>query len=123
MTTTLGGPLPQTGRPAPDVIRDLAARADPGLVAIPGGRFFGFVIGGTLPAALAADSLVSAWDQNSGSSAMTTATVALERIASEWLPEILDLPRGASVGAIATCVGLSDDIFETVKKRDDRARR
>ena len=81
MTTTLGGPLPQTGRPAPDVIRDLAARADPGLVAIPGGRFFGFVIGGTLPAALAADWLVSAWDQNSGSSAMTTATVALERIA------------------------------------------
>ncbi|WJL95548.1 aminotransferase class V-fold PLP-dependent enzyme [Microbacterium sp. ET2] len=100
MTAVFGGPLPHSGRPAADVIRDLAARADPGLVAIPGGRFFGFVIGGTLPAALAADWLVSAWDQNSGTSAMTTATVALERVAGDWLLEILDLPRGASVGFV-----------------------
>lgn len=100
MTAAFGGPLPRTGRPAPEIIRDLAVRADPGLVAIPGGRFFGFVIGGTLPAALAADWLVSTWDQNSGSSAMTTATVALERVAGDWLLEILDLPRGASVGFV-----------------------
>ena len=82
------------------VVADLARRADPGLVAIPGGRFFGFVIGGTLPAALGADWLVSAWDQNSGSSTMTTATVALERVAGEWLCDLLGLPPGASVGFV-----------------------
>ena len=68
MIEVFGGPLPDEGLDAEALVTDLAAKADPGLVAIPGGRFFGFVIGGTLPAALAADWLVSAWDQNSGSS-------------------------------------------------------
>ncbi|MGX1702539.1 hypothetical protein [Microbacterium sp. NPDC055357] len=81
MLGVFGGPLADEGQDAAELVADLAERADPGLVAIPGGRFFGFVIGGTLPAALATDWLVSAWDQNAGSSTMTTATVALERIA------------------------------------------
>jgi glutamate/tyrosine decarboxylase-like PLP-dependent enzyme len=100
MLAAFGGPLPEVGDDASALISDLAARADPGLVAIPGGRFFGFVIGGTLPAALAADWLVSAWDQNSGSSTMTTATVALERVAGRWICELLGLPSDSAVGFV-----------------------
>src|SRR5690606_12155796 len=85
MLAVFDGPLPDAGADAEQVVTDLATGAEPGLVAIPGGRFFGFVIGGTLPAALAADWLVSTWDQNSGSSTMTTATVALERVAGRWI--------------------------------------
>lgn len=98
MLAVFGGPLGDEGQDAASVVSDLATRAEPGLVAIPGGRFFGFVIGGTLPAALAADWLVSTWDQNSGSSLLTPATVALERVAGEWVCDLLGLPAGAAVG-------------------------
>jgi len=100
MIAEFGGALPDEGMDPAALVDDLARRADPGLVAIPGGRFFGFVIGGTLPAALAADWLVSAWDQNSGSSTMTTATVGLERIAGQWMCELFGLPESASVGFV-----------------------
>lgn len=100
MVAEFGGPLPDEGTDAAELVADLARRADPGLVAIPGGRFFGFVIGGTLPAALATDWLLSAWDQNSGSSTMTTATVALERVAGRWVCDLLGLPASASVGFV-----------------------
>lgn len=100
MLGVFGGPLADEGQDAAELVADLAERADPGLVAIPGGRFFGFVIGGTLPAALATDWLVSAWDQNAGSSTMTTATVALERIAGRWTCELLGLPADAAVGFV-----------------------
>lgn len=103
MLATVGGPLPQDGVDAATVIEQLAADADPGLVGIPGGRFFGFVIGSTLPAALAADWLVSAWDQNSGSAMLTPATVALERVAGQWMLELLGLPETASVGFVTGC--------------------
>src|SRR3954468_7488156 len=62
----LGGPLPEEPGAPEQVVEELAAAADPGLVAMGSGRYFGFVIGGALPAALAADWLTSAWDQNSG---------------------------------------------------------
>ncbi|WP_347755863.1 aminotransferase class V-fold PLP-dependent enzyme [Agrococcus sp. ProA11] len=100
MLATFGGPVPEEGLDAATVVEQLAADAGPGLVGIPGGRFFGFVIGGTLPAALAADWLVAAWDQNSGSAMLTPTTVALERIAGRWMLELLDLPETASVGFV-----------------------
>jgi len=62
----LGGPLPAEGADPADVVEHLAAAADSGLVASAGPRYFGFVIGGSLPAALAADWLASAWDQDAG---------------------------------------------------------
>ncbi len=100
MLAVFGGPMPEEGTDAEQVVTELATRADPGLVAIAGGRFFGFVIGGTLPAALGADWLVSAWDQNSGSSTMTTAVVAMERTAGAWVCDLMGLPPAASVGFV-----------------------
>ncbi|MGZ4597839.1 MAG: pyridoxal phosphate-dependent decarboxylase family protein, partial [Actinomycetes bacterium] len=73
---------------------------EPGLMAMPSGRFFGWVIGGTLPAALAADWLVSAWDQNSGMRFATPGTVAAEEDAAAWLLDLLGLPAGADVGFV-----------------------
>jgi glutamate/tyrosine decarboxylase-like PLP-dependent enzyme len=94
----LGRELPSGGEAATEVIDRLADAAEPGLIAIGSPRFFGWVIGGTQPVAVAADWLVSAWDQNTGLRAITPAAVAAEELAGEWLLEILGLPGGSEVG-------------------------
>ncbi len=91
-------PLQNDPIDAVSVVDELARLAEPGLMAMPSGRFFGWVIGGTLPAALAADWLVSAWDQNSGMNYASPATAAAEQAAGEWLLDILGLPAGSDVG-------------------------
>jgi glutamate/tyrosine decarboxylase-like PLP-dependent enzyme len=96
----LGGPLPESGEAPEAVINALAAGAEPGLVATAGPRHFGFVIGGALPAALAADWLVSAWDQNAAFHALSPAAAAIEEIASAWTLALLGLPATASVGFV-----------------------
>jgi len=98
LAADFGGPLPRNGMPAAEVVDYLAAKAEPGLMAMPSGRFFGWVIGGTLPAALAADWLVSAWDQNAGLRFATPATAAIEEAAGNWLLELLGLPAESDVG-------------------------
>src|SRR6478609_8091149 len=98
LAADFGGPLPRNGTPAAEVVDYLAAKAEPGLMAMPSGRFFGWVIGGTLPAALAADWLVSAWDQNAGLRFATPATAAIEEAAGNWLLELLGLPAESDVG-------------------------
>ncbi|MET4096931.1 pyridoxal-dependent decarboxylase [Arthrobacter sp. UYCu712] len=98
LAADFGGPLPPGGMPAAEVVDYLATKAEPGLMAMPSGRFFGWVIGGTLPAALAADWLVSAWDQNSGLRFATPATAAIEEAAGKWLLELLGLPEESGVG-------------------------
>ncbi|NUS37364.1 MAG: aspartate aminotransferase family protein [Pseudarthrobacter sp.] len=100
LDAVFGGPLPAKGMPAADVIDFLAHAAEPGLMAMPSGRFFGWVIGGTLPAALASDWLVSAWDQNAAMRYATPATAAIEESAGKWLLELLGLPAGADVGFV-----------------------
>ena len=70
---------------------------------MPSGRFFGFVIGGTHPAALAADWLVTAWDQNCGLRGLTPAHTAVEDIASAWLRDLLGLPEAAALGFVDEC--------------------
>jgi glutamate/tyrosine decarboxylase-like PLP-dependent enzyme len=97
---TLGGPLPAGPSEPRKVIAALAAAADPGLVATPSGRFFGFVIGGATPAALAADWLTSVWDQNAGLYAIGPAAAVVEEVAGAWLAELLGLPAGLSVGFV-----------------------
>src|SRR3954468_17650517 len=98
MRAALGGPLPEEGEPAAHVIEELARRADPGLVATAGPRFFGFVIGGSLPAALGADWLTSAWDQNAAFFVTSPAASVAEEVGAGWLFDRLDLPLGTSVG-------------------------
>jgi glutamate/tyrosine decarboxylase-like PLP-dependent enzyme len=103
----------QDGAMAPDaVVDELAALAEPGLMAFGSGRFFGWVVGGTEPAPLAADWLVSAWDQNVGMRAMSPGLAALEQVAGRWLLDLLGLPAGADVGFVtgatrANLVGLA----------------
>ena len=96
----LGGPLPEEGSDPLEVVEALIAGAEPGLVAMPSGRFFGWVIGGVLPAALAADWLTSAWDQNAGLLVSSPAAAGAERVATGWLLDLLGLPRLAAVGYV-----------------------
>jgi glutamate/tyrosine decarboxylase-like PLP-dependent enzyme len=94
----LGPDLPDGPTPPADVVDLLADACEPGLTAFPGGRFFGFVVGGTEPAALAADWLVSAWDQNCVMRTVSPAHTAAEDIATAWLLDLLGLPVGSAVG-------------------------
>ena len=101
LRAALGGPLPRHATDPRTVIDDLAAGVDPGLVAMSGPRFFGFVIGGSVPAALAADWLTSAWDQNVGLYLPTPAAAVVEEVAADWLVELFGLPAGTTVGFVS----------------------
>jgi glutamate/tyrosine decarboxylase-like PLP-dependent enzyme len=90
--------LPDEGADAASVIEELVEATEPGLMAMGSPRFYGFVIGGAYPAAIGADWLVSAWDQNTGSRQPTPATAAVEETAARWLLELLRLPRESGVG-------------------------
>jgi glutamate/tyrosine decarboxylase-like PLP-dependent enzyme len=92
----LGGPVPEEGTDAAEVVRELAATGGDAAVAIPGGRYFGFVIGGAVPASLAADWLTSTWDQNAGLYVAGPAAAIVEEIAGAWLADLLALPRAQS---------------------------
>ena len=96
----LRGPLPEDGADAAAVIDALAAAAEPGLVASAGPRYFGFVTGATLPAALAADWLAAAWDQNAALHVMSPAAAAAEGTVLDWCRELLGLPAGAGGGIV-----------------------
>ena len=96
----LGGPLPQRPSDPRVVLEQLADAADPGLVAEPSGRYFGFVIGGSVPAALAADWLATAWDQNAGIYVCGPSASVVEEVAGAWLIELLGLPVQASFGFV-----------------------
>jgi glutamate/tyrosine decarboxylase-like PLP-dependent enzyme len=100
LRAALGGPLPDDPEPAQRVVSELAAAAEPGTVAIGSGRYFGFVIGGGLPAALAADWLTSAWDQNAGLYVAGPSASVVEEVVRDWLVELLGLPGGSSIGFV-----------------------
>jgi len=100
VVTALGRPLSEDPLDPADVIDELARAAQPGLMAMGSGRFFGWVTGGTLPAALGADWLVSAWDQNSPLRYATPGVVGVEQVAATWLLDLLDLPEQAQVGFV-----------------------
>ena len=99
----LGGALNEEGEPASDVIRNFARNVEGGLVASPGPRYFGFVVGGALPASLAADWLASTWDQNAMFYASSPAASVVEEVVVSWLLDLLGLPADASVGLVTGC--------------------
>jgi glutamate/tyrosine decarboxylase-like PLP-dependent enzyme len=93
-------PLADRGVPAVQVIDELVADADAGILGSQGGRFFGWVIGGGLPAAMAADWLTTVWDQNVGVYACAPAASVVEEVAAGWLKQIFELPAETSVGFV-----------------------
>lgn len=96
-------PLAADGIPADEVIADLVRGVEGGLLGSAGGRFFAWVIGGSLPAALAADWLTSAWDQNAALFACGPAAAVVEEVVGGWLKEILGIPSGASFAFVTGC--------------------
>jgi glutamate/tyrosine decarboxylase-like PLP-dependent enzyme len=103
----LGGPLPQHPTDPEGVLAALDAIGSPATVASAGGRYFGFVIGGSLPAALAANWLAGAWDQNAGLWVSSPTSAVLEEIALRWLIDVLHLPE-QSGGAFVTGTTLAN---------------
>lgn len=100
LRANLEGEVPEHGEPASEVIERLVRGVEPGLVASVGPRYFGFVTGGALPVALAADWLTSAWDQNAFGYVMSPAASVVEGICAGWLLDLLALPSSASVGFV-----------------------
>ncbi|MCC7125582.1 MAG: aspartate aminotransferase family protein [Acidobacteria bacterium] len=103
----LDGPMPAHGSAASDVLRRLDEVASPATVACTAGRYFGFVIGGAVPAAAAASVLNAAWDQNAAMRATSPAAVRLEEIALGWARDLLGLPHEAR-GALVTCTTVAN---------------
>src|SRR5215475_4707743 len=95
--------LEDRSRPALQVIEELVAAADPGLVGTQSPRYFGFVIGGGLDAAIAADWLTSVWDQNAAGYPGGPSAAVAEEVACDWLLDILGLPGEAGVGLTTGC--------------------
>jgi hypothetical protein len=95
----LGGLRDEPAEPAA-VVKELTAAVEPGLVATTGHRYFGFVIGGALPAATAADMLAVGWDQPAFNAVTSPAAAVVEDVAGAWLKELLGLPAAASVGFV-----------------------
>jgi glutamate/tyrosine decarboxylase-like PLP-dependent enzyme len=100
LRAAFAAPLPELPTDPRTVITELAAAAGPGLIAEAGGRYFGFVIGGAVPASLAADWLSSAWDQNAGLYICGPSAAIVEEVAGAWLVELLGLPKHASFGFV-----------------------
>jgi len=96
-------PLSESGEDPGEVLDAVAGLGERGAVGSAGPRYFGFVIGGSLPVALAADWLSSAWDQNAGTFVTAPAVSVMEEVAREWLLELFDLPRSASLGFVTGC--------------------
>jgi glutamate/tyrosine decarboxylase-like PLP-dependent enzyme len=100
LVQSLGGPLPEDGTSPADVVGLLARVGTRGTIASAGPRYFGFVVGGSLPAALAADWLVSTWDQNAGIFALSPLASTIEQITGSWLRDLAGLPSSMSFGFV-----------------------
>ncbi|HET9527984.1 MAG TPA: aminotransferase class V-fold PLP-dependent enzyme [Pyrinomonadaceae bacterium] len=116
-------PLPSEGIPADEAVAELVRNVEGGLLGSAGGRFFGWVIGGVLPAALAADWLTSAWQQNGALYATSPAGAIVEETVGAWLKDIFGLPDHASFALVTGCqmahvTGLAAARHALLAKRD-----
>jgi glutamate/tyrosine decarboxylase-like PLP-dependent enzyme len=100
LRAALGGPWPDTPQDPQSLLDSLQRAAEGGIVSTAGPRYFGFVTGGSFPVAVAADWLVSSWDQNTALHVMSPAASAIEDVAAGWVLDALSLPRTASVGFV-----------------------
>jgi glutamate/tyrosine decarboxylase-like PLP-dependent enzyme len=96
----LGGPLPEEPTDPRLVLDRLDRIGSPATVASASGRFFGFVVGGSLPASLAANWLAGAWDQDAGMWTLSPATAAVEEVARGWLVDLFGLPPETAAGFV-----------------------
>ncbi len=96
-------PLPDDGADPVAIVEDLARDTAGGLLGTAGGRFYGWVIGAGLPAAVAADWLTSVWDQNAGLYACAPAAGVVEEVCGTWLKDLLGVPAGASFALVTGC--------------------
>jgi glutamate/tyrosine decarboxylase-like PLP-dependent enzyme len=103
LRSRLAKPLTQEGVGPRQVLEELVRDVDGGLLGSAGGRFFGWVIGGVLPAALATDWLTSAWQQNAALYATSPAAAIVEEVVGEWLKDILGLPKKSSFALVTGC--------------------
>jgi len=115
------GALPDGPTDDAEVIDLLADAVEPGLAGMGAGRWFGFVIGGAHPVSIAADWLVSAWDQNAGMLPTTPGVVAAERVAARWIVDLLGLPSESSVGFVTG--GTTANLVGILVGRDELLRR
>jgi len=103
----LGGPLPDASADPAELLALLDEIGSPATVATTGGRYFGFVVGGTLPASLAANWLAGAWDQNAAMQVMSPVAAKLEEIVEAWVVDLLGLPQGTAAGFV-TCTTMAN---------------
>ena len=99
----LDKPVPEHGTADEEVLNELVRDVEGGIIGSTGGRFFGWVIGGALPVALAADWLTSAWDQNAASNAAAPAEAVVEDVCGRWAKDLLGVPQSASFAFVTGC--------------------
>ena len=116
LVEAFGGPLPDEGADDAQVVAELIATAEPGVVGTQTGRYFGFVIGGALPASLAADWLATTWDQNGFSVTTSPVAAAVEEVAAAWVAELLILPAGVSSGFVTGAQGASTTALAAARR-------
>jgi glutamate/tyrosine decarboxylase-like PLP-dependent enzyme len=103
----LGGALPDASADPAQILALLDEIGSPATVATAGGRYFGFVVGGALPASLAANWLAGAWDQNAAMQIMSPVAARLEEIVEAWVVDLLGLPQGTGAGFV-TCTTMAN---------------
>jgi glutamate/tyrosine decarboxylase-like PLP-dependent enzyme len=99
----LSYPISENGIDPEQVIDELAENVKDGLLGSTSGRFFGWVIGGAFPVAIAADWLATAWDQNAAIAACSPSAAIVEEVSGEWLIDLLQIPKSASFGFVTGC--------------------
>jgi glutamate/tyrosine decarboxylase-like PLP-dependent enzyme len=114
---SFGGPLPDKGTDAESVLDELVDMVEPALVASAGPRYFGFVMGGALDSATAADMLTTGWEQVGFNGVTSPASALVEEIVGAWLKDALGLPVGASFGIVTGAQGANTAALAAARHR------